>query len=203
VHLDTAIPTVTAHKLPPGLVLDENGKPCKVCNSWKTWAKATKKKEASGKSDVVPPSLAAAGAGAAAFGVSTTSIAVQTDREDHDSTSTRPTDCPPDVEELGRSTWTFLHTTAAYYPDNPTAEQQAQMLALIEALGNFYPCSYCATDFRRKMRRHPPDVTSRQGLSRWLCQRHNEVNEKLGKEVFDCDRVDERWKDGWKDGRCD
>ncbi|GAV98642.1 mitochondrial FAD-linked sulfhydryl oxidase ERV1 [Lentinula edodes] len=27
-----------------------------------------------------------------------------------------PTNCPPDSEELGHATWTFLHTTAAYYP---------------------------------------------------------------------------------------
>lgn len=30
-----------------------------------------------------------------------------------------------------------------------------------------------------------------------------EVNRKLGKPDFDCSLVDERWRDGWKDGSCD
>lgn len=53
------------------------------------------------------------------------------------------------------------------------------------------------------MKTNPPDVTSRETLSRWLCGVHNEVNARLGKEVFDCARVGERWKDGPKDGSCD
>jgi FAD-linked sulfhydryl oxidase len=40
-------------------------------------------------------------------------------------------------------------------------------------------------------------------MSRWFCERHNEVNEKLDKELFDCARVDERWKYGPLDGSCD
>jgi FAD-linked sulfhydryl oxidase len=55
------------------------------------------------------------------------------------------------------------------------------------------------------MAAHPPDLSGRAGLSRWLCERHNEVNVKLGKERFECteEKLDERWKDGPKDGRCE
>lgn len=53
------------------------------------------------------------------------------------------------------------------------------------------------------MSRHAPNVSSRAALSQWLCERHNEVNERLGKEKFDCIKVDERWKDGPSDGSCD
>jgi FAD-linked sulfhydryl oxidase len=48
-----------------------------------------------------------------------------------------------------------------------------------------------------------PRVSSRQEFGQWLCEAHNEVNQKLGKELFDCSKVDERWRTGWKDGRCE
>ena len=68
-----------------------------------------------------------------------------------------------------------------------------------------YPCSHCAADFDERVKEHPPDVSGRLGLSRWLCERHNEVNKKLGKEKFSCamEKLDERWKDGPNDGSCD
>lgn len=55
------------------------------------------------------------------------------------------------------------------------------------------------------MRANPPDVSGREGLGRWLCERHNEVNERLGKERFECveKRLGERWRDGPGDGSCD
>ena len=98
---------------------------------------------------------------------------------------------------------TFLHTAAAYYPTNPSQHQRTQMLALIGSLPALYPCTHCAEDFGEKVKDNPPDVSGRAGLSRWFCERHNEVNEKLGKPAFDCARTDERWKEGPKDGSCD
>lgn len=77
------------------------------------------------------------------------------------------------------------------------------MLMLIQALPVLYPCGPCAEDFGEDVRVNPPNVSSREGLSRWLCERHNEVNMKLGKDNFDCAKTDERWKDGPGDGSCD
>jgi FAD-linked sulfhydryl oxidase len=114
-----------------------------------------------------------------------------------------PPDCPPDVEVLGRSTWTFLHTAAAYFPDKPTPAQRASMISLIRSLSVVYPCTWCATDFGKDISSNPPDVSSGEKLSKWLCDRHNEVNKKLGKDEFDCRKVLERWRDGPSDGRCD
>ncbi len=117
-----------------------------------------------------------------------------------------PEGCPPDVEQLGRATWTFLHTTAAYFPDAPTPIQRTRMLGLLMALPVLYPCSHCAQHMGERMKAHPPDLRGgRVSLSRWLCERHNEVNEMLGKPLFDCSvkSTDERWKDGPSDGRCD
>ncbi|KAM6155636.1 serine protease 33-like [Rhynchocyon petersi] len=49
----------------------------------------------------------------------------------------------------------------------------------------------------------PTRHSHRALFSHWLCHLHNEVNWKLGKPEFDCSQVDERWRDGWKDGSCD
>lgn len=79
------------------------------------------------------------------------------------------------------------------------------MLSLLRSLPVLYPCGTCAGELGTYMQTHPPDraVDSRDKLERWLCEVHNEVNDRLGKEQFDCDRVGERWRDGWSDGRCD
>lgn len=110
--------------------------------------------------------------------------------------------CPPDALELGRSTWTFLHTMSVYYPDRPTKEQQSEMSQFLHLFSKFYPCGYCASHLRNEMKITPPVVDTRSGLARWLCRMHNEVNELLGKPLFDCNQVDERWKDGPSDGSC-
>jgi FAD-linked sulfhydryl oxidase len=48
-----------------------------------------------------------------------------------------------------------------------------------------------------------PRVSNRDEFGQWLCEAHNAVNVKLGKKSFDCARWEERWRTGWKDGRCD
>ena len=77
------------------------------------------------------------------------------------------------------------------------------MKTFLGLFGHVYPCAPCAEDFRADLRAHPPDVSSSAGFARWMCGAHNRVNVKLGKPEFDCSRVFERWRDGWKDGSCD
>lgn len=54
-----------------------------------------------------------------------------------------------------------------------------------------------------RLKADPPQVESQHSLSQWLCKLHNRVNVKIGKPEFDCSKVNERWRDGWKDGSCD
>lgn len=116
-----------------------------------------------------------------------------------------PEDCPPDVDTLGRHTWTFLHTMSATYPEQASPAQQRDMRQFMQLFSQFYPCWVCADDFRDWMRRpgNEPRVAGRDQLGRWMCEAHNDVNRKLGKPVFDCARWQERWREGWRDGRCD
>lgn len=117
---------------------------------------------------------------------------------------TLPEDCPPDVERLGRSTWTLLHTMAANYPSRPSQAQQQQTKSFISLFSNLYPCSHCAEDFRDWMSKpgNTPRLTSKDEFGLWMCEAHNAVNEKLGKDKFDCSQWKVRWADGPSDGRC-
>lgn len=47
-----------------------------------------------------------------------------------------------------------------------------------------------------------PRMSSRDEFGLWMCEAHNAVNEKLGKESFDCGQWKVRWVDGPADGRC-
>lgn len=73
------------------------------------------------------------------------------------------------------------------------------MLSLIYSLPMLYLCRDCSEDFGKDLETHKPTsaVRSREELSKWFCGRHNEVNKKLGKEVWDCaiGKMDETWKD--------
>ncbi|CAA0807462.1 FAD-linked sulfhydryl oxidase ERV1 [Striga hermonthica] len=100
---------------------------------------------------------------------------------------------PTTKEELGRATWTFLHTLAAQYPDKPTRQQKKDVKELITILSRMYPCKECADHFKEVIRANPVEVGSHQEFSRWLCHVHNVVNRSLGKVVFPCERVDARW----------
>ena len=92
---------------------------------------------------------------------------------------------------------------AAYFPDKPNKQQSEDASKFVEIVGNLYPCGDCAEHLRERVKHHPPDTRSRAAFSRWMCETHNEVNERLGKPVFDCSKVDERWRDGPSDGSCD
>jgi len=111
--------------------------------------------------------------------------------------------CPPDRSELGSSSWTLLHSVAAYFPEKPTEQQQNDARQLMEIFGRLYPCSDCAEDLRGELAVNPPVTSSGVLFSDWLCRLHNRVSVKLGKPEFDCSKVMQRWRDGWKDGSCD
>src|ERR1700722_361611 len=155
-------------------------KPCKVCAAFRNWNPSSRSVQAREGGRKLTAGLVAL--------------------PQSDSPSSH---CPLDVEQLGRATWSFLHTTAAYYPEHPTPNQRTNMLALLKSLPSLYPCSHCASHLGQNMTEHPPDVSGRIALSRWLCERHNDVNERLGKAMFDCTKTDERWKDGPTNGTCD
>ncbi|XP_077233438.1 erv1/Alr family protein isoform X2 [Tasmannia lanceolata] len=85
---------------------------------------------------------------------------------------------PLSKEELGRATWTLLHTLAAQFPDHPTRQQKRDAKELMAIMSRLYPCKECADHFKEVL--------------------------NLGKVMFPCQRVDARWgKLECKDRACD
>jgi FAD-linked sulfhydryl oxidase len=81
------------------------------------------------------------------------------------------------------------------------------MRSFLGLFSKLYPCWVCADDFRSWMAdpsgKNEPRLSSRAEFGQWMCEAHNAVNRKLGKKEFDCNFWEERWRTGWKDGRCD
>ncbi|KAK4185289.1 putative FAD-linked sulfhydryl oxidase ALR [Podospora australis] len=173
----TAAPVPSQAPLPKGVVLDKDGKPCRSCSSgaaFAAWASQAKKK-----------------------------TVIKADTASRPAPAPPRKDCPPDVEALGRSSWTLLHSIAATYPTSPTISQQNDITSFMRLFSKLYPCWVCAEDFQAYITKEKIRAGSRDEFGNWLCEAHNEVNRKLGKPTFDCSRWQERWKDGWKDGSCD
>lgn len=124
---------------------------------------------------------------------------------------------PPDSQKLGRSSWTLLHTMAAYYPQTPSQETKEEMKTFLNSFSKVYPCSYCAKDFQDILKDEPPQLDSQFEFSqvlnlilfcltisylflkkKWMCRAHNRVNAHLMKPMFDCSKVDQRWKRTYK-----
>lgn len=97
-------------------------------------------------------------------------------------------------EQVGRATWTFLHTLAAQYPEHPTYRQKRDARNLIDIMTRMYPCGECAEHFSEVVKACPPRVNSRHEFSQWMCRVHNIVNRSIGKPEFNCSYVSSRWE---------
>eukprot|EP00090_Calanus_glacialis_P014617 TRINITY_DN23444_c0_g1_i1.p1 TRINITY_DN23444_c0_g1~~TRINITY_DN23444_c0_g1_i1.p1 ORF type:complete len:191 (-),score=66.40 TRINITY_DN23444_c0_g1_i1:135-707(-) len=184
-----------------------HGKPCRACTDFKSWMKTgppgvaspTAKKSAPASESVSPSSNSSKTQDKADAPASSSVLAPIPD-------SLTPADhhlCPPDRMELGNSSWTLLHSMAAYFPSTPTSQQKNDASQFMHIFSRLYPCQECAEDLRADLVTFPPKVDSAKQFSQWMCEMHNRVNSKLGKPVFDCSKVFERWRDGWADGSCD
>lgn len=96
-------------------------------------------------------------------------------------------------EDLGRATWTLLHTLAAQLPERPSRQQQRDVRQFIQLFSRVYPCGDCSRHFQQIIKRDPPVVSSAREFQLWMCRVHNTVNRSIGKPVFNCELVTARW----------
>ncbi|KAK2745571.1 hypothetical protein FQN57_003696 [Myotisia sp. PD_48] len=91
--------------------------------------------------------------------------------------------------ELGRSSWRLLHTMMGRFPDEPSNEEQETLRSYLYLFARLYPCGECAAHFSKLLKKFPPQVSSRSAAAGWACMVHNEVNKRLKKEIFDCNKI--------------
>lgn len=77
----------------------------------------------------------------------------------------------------------------ARFPEKPSKEDGTALETFIHLFGRLYPCGDCARHFRGLIEQYPPQTSSRNAAAGWLCFVHNLVNERLEKEVFDCNNI--------------
>ena len=105
---------------------------------------------------------------------------------------------------------------AARFPEQPTENERETFKSFLHMFSRLYPCGevrrcssssscghaqtlthlrrrhgitgipQCAAEFQQLLRKHPPQTSSRGVASMYLCHLHNLVNDRLGKDEFDC-----------------
>jgi hypothetical protein len=100
---------------------------------------------------------------------------------------------PPNAEELGRSTWTLLHTIATRLPEEPSDREKIDIKTFIHLFARYYPCVKCGYHMQQYLEGNPIRTETKSDLEHWFCQFHNAVNKRLGKPIFDCRMLSTRW----------
>lgn len=88
--------------------------------------------------------------------------------------------------KLGRDTWRFLHTLANGYPNYPTNRDKLLMRNFLDTLTEIYPCNLCKRHMKEMFRKNPYKLNNRGEFVIYLCNIHNIVNKRLGKDLYEC-----------------
>jgi hypothetical protein len=88
-----------------------------------------------------------------------------------------------DPEVWGKHYWFFLHTTAYYYPKNPSSVTKRKYYDLIQNIPLFIPNPEMGDYFAYLINMYPisPYLDNRDSFIRWVWFIHNKINKKIGK----------------------
>jgi len=96
-------------------------------------------------------------------------------------------------EELGRHTWSLLHSVASSIPSLPTEATKKHISTLLGSLAELYPCKVCGKHFKEMLKENPIRYESREEFAYYLCDLHNKVNVRLGKPIYECKKTFDIW----------
>lgn len=77
----------------------------------------------------------------------------------------------------------------ARFPESPSEDDSLALKTYMQLFARLYPCGECAAHFQKLLRKYPPQTSGRNAAAGWACFVHNEVNRRLKKEVFDCNKI--------------
>ncbi|KAJ8126309.1 hypothetical protein O1611_g7329 [Lasiodiplodia mahajangana] len=103
--------------------------------------------------------------------------------------------------ELGRASWKLFHTMMARFPEKPTEEDSLALKTYIKLFARLYPCGDCASHFQKLLKQFPPQIGSRNSAAGWACHVHNQVNKRLEKPMFDCNKIGDFYDCGCGDDK--
>ncbi|KAI1824489.1 ERV/ALR sulfhydryl oxidase domain-containing protein [Xylaria intraflava] len=103
--------------------------------------------------------------------------------------------------ELGRASWKLFHTMMARFPEKPSEEDSMALKTYIQLFARLYPCGDCASHFQKLIKKFPPQIRSRNSAVAWACHVHNQVNKRLEKPEFPCDKIGDFYDCGCGDDK--
>ena len=108
---------------------------------------------------------------------------------------------PRRMAQWGSAGWTFLHCVSFSYPDAPTPQDRYEMYAFLTSVGHVLPCKRCRGHYNTfvQARLAGPSseaLESKDTLTRFLVELHNDVNRRLQRHVMEYDRVRKEYEGG-------
>ena len=95
--------------------------------------------------------------------------------------------------EIGRHSWTLLHSMTNTYPEKPSEEEKNLMKRFMYGLARSYPCKVCGGHLLKMLDKKGLKIDSKKEFGEYLCNIHNIVNKVLNKTQFDCNKTFEVW----------
>lgn len=101
-----------------------------------------------------------------------------------------------DVRIWGPKAWDFMHTVTFAYPENnPSDLDKQNIIQFFQSIANNLPCKQCKFHFSKLLEEYPIPAENRETLSKWLVDRHNDVNKRLGKPIYPYEFVIKKYQD--------
>ena len=99
------------------------------------------------------------------------------------------------IDSWGPKAWGFFHAASFNYPETPSTHDRMAWSDLLHALTTTLPCSVCRKHFALEVERVLKDrersrvLDSRDTLTHWLVDVHNDVNVRNKKRVWSYEEV--------------
>src|SRR4051794_27509814 len=89
----------------------------------------------------------------------------------------------------------------ARFPEKPTEDDRLALETYMGLFARLYPCGDCASHFQKLLKKYPPQTSSRNNAAGWACFVHNQVNKRLKKEEFNCEKIGDFYDCGCGDDK--